>query len=61
MNCCYSVDGSEVGSPLRFGQPFAISTTAGYAGNVSLRFEIDCLNIEVLLNNSLSMGNPQLI
>ncbi|XP_078490845.1 cilia- and flagella-associated protein 161-like isoform X1 [Ciona intestinalis] len=31
-----SVDGSENGSPLKFGQPFAISTTGGYAGNLKL-------------------------
>ncbi|CAK8676896.1 cilia- and flagella-associated protein 161-like isoform X1 [Clavelina lepadiformis] len=31
-----SIDGSENGSPLRFGQPFAISTTSGYAGNLKV-------------------------
>uniref|UniRef100_H2YBW8 Cilia- and flagella-associated protein 161 n=1 Tax=Ciona savignyi TaxID=51511 RepID=H2YBW8_CIOSA len=31
-----SVDGSENGSPLRFGQPFALSTAGGYAGNLKL-------------------------
>ncbi|XP_039271864.2 cilia- and flagella-associated protein 161-like [Styela clava] len=31
-----SVDGTEHGQALRFGQPFAISTTEGYAGNLNL-------------------------
>jgi len=31
-----SLDGSEAGTPLKYGQPFAISSTDGYAGNLKL-------------------------